>query len=58
MVERVTTKLKKQCAHRHRFETRQHPSRDIGDSISSYNQRRLHQAMSMKTLVEAFALAA
>ncbi|WP_229258666.1 integrase core domain-containing protein [Duganella rivi] len=31
MVERVIRTLKKQCTHRHRFETLQHTSRVIGD---------------------------
>jgi putative transposase len=58
MVERLIRTLKEQCAHRHRFETLQHASRVIGDWISFYNNRRPHQALGMKTPVEAFALAA
>ncbi|CAM5211913.1 IS3 family transposase ISKpn40 [Castellaniella defragrans] len=58
MVERVIRTLKEQCAHRHRFESLQHASRVIGDWIRFYNHRRPHQALSMKTPAEAFALAA
>jgi putative transposase len=58
MVERVIRTLKEQCVHRHRFETLQHASRVIGDWIGFYNNQRPHQALSMKTPAEAFALAA
>lgn len=58
MVERVIRTLKEQCAHRHRFESQQHASRVIGDWIQFYNHRRPHQALGMKTPVEAYALAA
>jgi putative transposase len=58
MVERVIRTLKEQCAYRHRFESLQHASRVIGDWIHFYNHRRPHQALSMKTPAEAFALAA
>jgi len=58
MVERVIRTLKEQCVHRHRFESLQHASRAIGDWIGFYNQRRPHQALGMKTPVEAFKLAA
>ena len=58
MVERVIRTLKEQCVHRHRFENLQHASRVISDWISFYNQRRPHQALGMKTPVEAFKLAA
>ena len=58
MVERVIRTLKEQCVHRHRFESLQHASRVISDWISFYNQRRPHQALGMKTPVEAFKLAA
>ncbi|WP_218831894.1 integrase core domain-containing protein [Bordetella genomosp. 10] len=44
--------------HRHRFETIQHASRVIGDWIRFYNDRRLHQALGMKTPAEAFVLVA
>ncbi|MGV8942047.1 MAG: integrase core domain-containing protein, partial [Lysobacter sp.] len=57
MVERVIRTLKEQCAHRHRFETRQHATRVIGDWIQFYNHRRPHQALGMKTPAEAYALA-
>ncbi|WP_257129393.1 DDE-type integrase/transposase/recombinase [Burkholderia sp. FL-7-2-10-S1-D7] len=49
MVERVIRALKEQCIHRHRFET---------NWIQFYNPRRPHQALKMKALAEAFALAA
>ncbi|SNT19703.1 Integrase core domain-containing protein [Noviherbaspirillum humi] len=58
MVERVIRTLKEQCVHQHRFETLQHASRVIADWISFYDTRRPHQALKMKTPVEAFALAA
>lgn len=58
MVERVIRTLKEQCAHRHRFETLQHPSRVIGDWIRFYNQQRPHQALKMETPAQAYALAA
>jgi putative transposase len=57
MVERVIRTLKEQCAHRHRFESLQHPSRTIGDWIGFYNNRLPHQALGMKTPGKAFALA-
>ena len=57
MVERVIRTLKEQCVQRHRFETRQHASRVMGDWIGFYNYRRPHQALGMKTPAEAFALA-
>lgn len=58
MVERVIRTLKEQCIHRHRFESIQHANRVIGDWISFYNHRRPHQALAMRTPVEAFRLAA
>lgn len=58
LVERVIRTLKEQCMHRHRFESLQHTSRRIGDWIHFYNYRRPHQALNMRTLAEAFALAA
>ncbi|MFQ1065038.1 IS3 family transposase [Bordetella trematum] len=58
MVERVIRTLKEQYAHRHRFETLQHPSRVIGDWIRFYNQQRPHQALKMETPAQAYALAA
>lgn len=58
MIERVIHTLKEQCVHRHRFETIQHASREIGDWIRFYNGRRPHQALGMKTPAEAYALAA
>ncbi|MER5173685.1 IS3 family transposase [Thioclava kandeliae] len=58
MVERVIRTLKEQCTHRHRFESIQHATRVIGDWISFYNNRRPHQALAMRTPVEAFKLAA
>ena len=53
MVERVIRTLKEQCMHRHRFESLQHASRVISDWMGFYNQRRPHQALGMKTPVEA-----
>lgn len=44
--------------HRHRFETQQQASRVIGEWIAFYIHRRPHQALGMKTLAEAYALAA
>ncbi|WP_025518285.1 integrase core domain-containing protein [Bordetella trematum] len=58
MVERVIRTLKEQCVHRHRFETILHASRVVGDWIRFYNHRRPHRALGMKTLAQAFALAA
>ncbi len=58
MVERVIRTLKEQCVHRHRFESIQHAARAIGDWIHFYNTRRPHQALAMRTPVEAFRLAA
>lgn len=46
------------AVHRHRFESLQHASRLIGDWIHFYNHRRPHQALNMRALAEAFALAA
>ena len=57
-VERVIRTLKEQYVHRHRFESLQHATRVISDWIGLYNQRRPHQALGMKTPVEAFKLAA
>ncbi|MBL3587503.1 transposase [Rhodovulum sulfidophilum] len=58
MVERFIRTLKEQCVHRHRFESIQHAMRVIGDWIAFYNHRRPHQALAMRTPVEAFRLAA
>lgn len=58
MVERVIRTLKDQCVHRHRFESLQHASRDIGDWIGFYNNGRPHQSLGMRTPAEAFKLAA
>nr|WP_202412301.1 IS3 family transposase [Duganella fentianensis] len=58
MVERVIRTLKEQCVHHHRFESLQHASRVIAGWIGFYNNLRPHQALGMKTLAEAFALAA
>lgn len=58
MVERVIRTLKKQCAHRNRFESQQHAIRVIGDWIQFYNHRRPHQALGMKAPAEVYALAA
>ena len=58
MVERLIRSLKEQCIHRHRFESQQHAMRVIGDWVKFYNNRRLHQALGMRTPAEAYALAA
>lgn len=58
MVESMIRTLKEQCTHRHRFESIQHATRVIADSISFYNNRRPHQALAMRTPAEAFKLAA
>ena len=58
MVARVICTLKKQCAHRHRFESLAHASRVIADWIGFYNHRRPHQALGMKTPAMAYQLAA
>ena len=58
MVERLIRTLKEQCVHRHRFETLQHAGRVISNWVGWYNTRRPHQALGMKTPVEAYALAA
>ncbi|MBL3587851.1 transposase, partial [Rhodovulum sulfidophilum] len=58
MVERYIRTLKEQCVHRHRFESIQHAMRVIGDWIAFYNHSRPHQALAMRTPVEAFRLAA
>ncbi len=49
MVEGVIRTLKEQCINRQRFDNFQHATRAIGDWISFYNRRRLHQALDMKT---------
>uniref|UniRef100_UPI0038995F43 integrase core domain-containing protein n=1 Tax=Falsigemmobacter faecalis TaxID=2488730 RepID=UPI0038995F43 len=54
MVERVIRTLKKQCIHRHRFDSIQHAARVIGDWIGFYNNRWPHQALAMRTPAEAF----
>lgn len=38
MLERVIRMLKKQCIHRHRFESQVHATRVIADRIAFYNQ--------------------
>jgi len=58
MMERLIRSLKEQCVHRQRFKSLTHASRAIGDWIAFYNNRRPHQALAMKTPVEAFKLAA
>jgi putative transposase len=58
MVERVIRTLKEQCVYRDRFERLHHASRVICDWIGFYNPRRPHQALEMKTPLEAFKLAA
>ena len=56
--DRIIRTLKEQCVHRHRFESIQHAARAIGDWIQFYNTRRPHQALAMRTPVEAFRLVA
>ena len=58
MVERVIRTLKAVPMYTLLLESLQHASRVISDWISFYNQRRPHQALGMKTPVEAFKLAA
>jgi putative transposase len=58
MIERLIRTLKEQCMHRQRFDSIQHATRAIGDWISSYNHRRPHQALDMKTPAAAYAFAA
>lgn len=58
LVERVIRTLKKQCVHRHRFESQTHAMRVIGDWIAFYNNRRPHQAFEMITPSRAYELAA
>jgi len=58
MVERLIRTVKEQCVHRHRFENQRHAMRVLADWIQFYNHRRPHQALSMKTPAEAYALAA
>ena len=58
MVERLIRTVKEQCVHRHRFESRQHANRVLGDWIYFYNNRRPHQALGMKTPADAYRLAA
>ena len=58
MVKRVIRTLTEQGVYRHRFENLQHAICVISDWIGFYNQRRPHQALGIKTPVEAFKLAA
>lgn len=58
MVEREIRTLKEQYVHRHRIESLQHASRVIADWIGFYNHWRPHQALTMRTSAEAYALAA
>jgi putative transposase len=48
MTKRFIRILKKQCVDLHRFETQQHASRVIGESIRFYNRRRPHQTLGTK----------
>jgi len=48
MVDRVIRTLKEQCVHRQRFDSIQHSTREIGDWISPYNNRRSHHALDRK----------
>ena len=56
MIERMIRTLKEQCVHRYRFESLQHASRIISDWIYFYNHQRPHQALNMKTPIEAYNL--
>jgi len=58
MVERVIRTLKEQCVHPHRIESLQPASRVISDWNGFNNQRRPHQALRIKTPVEALNLVA
>ena len=58
MLDRVIRILKEQYVHRYRFETLQHPSRDIGDWTNFYNHHRPHHVLGMRTPAEVYALAA
>ena len=58
MIERLIRSLKEQCVHRQRFESLTHASRAISDWITSYNTKRPHQALKMKTPNQAYQLAA
>jgi putative transposase len=44
LVASIIRILKEQCVHRHRFETQNQASRNIGGWIQFYTHRRLHQA--------------
>jgi putative transposase len=58
MMERLIRSLKEQFVHRQRFESLAYASRVVGDRIQFYNNRRPHQALAMRTPIEAFKLAA
>ncbi|WP_214645159.1 integrase core domain-containing protein [Tritonibacter aquimaris] len=58
MMERLIRSLKEQCVHRQRFESLAHASRAMGDWIRFYDNRRPHQALAMRTPVQAIKLAA
>lgn len=58
MVERETRTLKDPSVCCHRFETLQHARSVIADWSASYNHRPPRQAQGMKTVAEAYALAA
>ncbi|WP_370739648.1 integrase core domain-containing protein [Pelagimonas phthalicica] len=57
-MERLIRSLKEQCVLRQRFLGLAHASRAIGAWIQFYNNRRPHQALAMRTPVEAFKFAA
>lgn len=57
MVERVIRTLKRQCVHRHRFESQLHATWVIADWITLCNQQRLHQALKVNAQDAAFAAA-
>jgi putative transposase len=57
-VERVIRTLKEQCVPCRRFETQKQAMRIIADCIQVCYHRRHHQALDIKTPVEAYSLAA
>ena len=56
MVECLIWTIKEQYVHRYYFESLQHANRVLNDWIQFYNEVRPHQALGMKTPVEAYAL--
>ncbi|WP_075791253.1 integrase core domain-containing protein [Massilia putida] len=58
MVQRVTRTLQEQCVHRHRVETFEHASRNVGGWIRFYNNQRPHQALGGEPPIEVSRFAA